>query len=100
MTDFQAALGSAQMDRAEAIIAERRRLAARYDDAFAELAWLRTPPRINAYGHGYQSYACLFQPEPVTPASVAAVNACATPGWTGSCNGASRPGRPPTRCTC
>jgi len=75
MTDFQAALGSAQMDRAEAIVAERRRLAARYDDAFADLDWLRTPPRINACGHGYQSYACLFQPEPVTPASVARVNA-------------------------
>lgn len=75
MTDFQAALGSAQMDRAEAIIAERRRLAARYDDAFADLDWLRTPPRINAYGHGYQSYACLFQPDPVTPASVKKINA-------------------------
>lgn len=75
MTDFQAALGSAQMDRAEAIVAERRRLAARYDDAFADLDWLRTPPRINAYGHGYQSYACLFQPEPVTPASVKRINA-------------------------
>ena len=63
------------MDRAEAIIAERRRLAARYDDAFADLGWLRTPPRINAYGHGYQSYACLFQPEPVTSASVKKINA-------------------------
>jgi perosamine synthetase len=75
MTDFQAALGSAQMDRAEAIVAERRRLAARYDDAFARLDWLRTPPRINAYGHGYQSYACLFQPEAVTSASVPRINA-------------------------
>lgn len=75
MTDFQAALGSAQMDRADAIIAERRRLAARYDEAFADLDWLQTPPRLDGYGHGYQSYACLFRPEPVTPASVRQINA-------------------------
>ena len=75
MTDFQAALGSAQMDRAEAIIAERRRLAGQYDEAFADLDWLRTPARLEGYGHGYQSYPCLFQPQEVTSATVAQVNA-------------------------
>lgn len=70
MTDFQAALGSAQMDRAADIVAERRRLAARYDAEFAELDWLRTPPQLEGYGHGYQSYACLFQPEPLTSARI------------------------------
>jgi dTDP-4-amino-4,6-dideoxygalactose transaminase len=75
MTDFQAALGSAQMDRADAIIAERRRLAARFDEAFADLAWLRTPAHVDGSQHGYQSYPCLFQPEEVTPAAVARVNA-------------------------
>lgn len=74
MTDFQAALGSAQMDRAEAIVAERRRLAAIYDEAFADLDWLRTPARPDGYGHGYQSYPCLFQPEAVTAVAVASVN--------------------------
>jgi dTDP-4-amino-4,6-dideoxygalactose transaminase len=63
MTDLQAALGSAQMDRAEDIITERQRLASRYDVAFAELDWLRTPPNLAGYAHGYQSYPCLFQPE-------------------------------------
>lgn len=75
MTDFQAALGSAQMDRAHAIIAERRRLAARYDAAFADLDWLRTPAQPEGYEHGYQSYPCLFQPEEVTAASVKRINA-------------------------
>ena len=75
MTDIQAALGAAQMERAGAIIEERRRLAANYDAAFANLEWLRTPAHIAGYGHGYQSYACLFQPEPITPESINRLNA-------------------------
>lgn len=63
MTDLQAALGSAQMDRAGEIIGERRRIAARYDQAFAKLDWLQTPTKLAQYEHGYQSYPCLFQPE-------------------------------------
>ena len=75
MTDLQAALGAAQMDRAQAIIDERRRLAAVYDQAFAKLTWLKTPVRPEGYGHGYQSYPCLFQPEPIVPQAVKRVNA-------------------------
>jgi perosamine synthetase len=63
MTDLQAALGSAQMDRAASIITERQRLAARYDQAFSDLDWLQTPARLEGYEHGYQSYPCLFQPQ-------------------------------------
>jgi perosamine synthetase len=63
MTDLQAALGSAQMDRAADIVAERQRLAARYDQAFADLDWLQTPTKRQGDAHGYQSYPCLFQPE-------------------------------------
>lgn len=74
MTDFQGALGSAQMDRAEAIVAERRRLAARYDAAFADLDWLRTPVEPEGYGHSYQSYPCLFRPEPIDAGSIERVN--------------------------
>lgn len=74
MTDLQAALGAAQMDRAQAIIDERRRLAAVYDQAFAKLPWLKTPAHPVGYGHGYQSYPCLFQPEPLTPGSIERVN--------------------------
>jgi dTDP-4-amino-4,6-dideoxygalactose transaminase len=60
MTDLQAALGSAQMGRAQAIVQERQALAKRYDQAFANLQWLRTPVHFEGYEHGYQSYPCLF----------------------------------------
>jgi dTDP-4-amino-4,6-dideoxygalactose transaminase len=63
MTDLQAALGAAQMQRADAIVAERRQLAARYDAAFADLDWLQTPKVPSEHGHGYQSYPCLFEPD-------------------------------------
>lgn len=75
MTDLQAALGVAQMGRAQAIIDERRRLAEKYDDAFSQLAWLKTPVHMQGYGHGYQSYPCLFQPEPLVPGAIKRVNA-------------------------
>lgn len=68
MTDIQAALGAAQMQRAQAIVAERRQLAARYDAAFADLDWLQTPLAPGGCGHGYQSYPCLFEPEHVCQA--------------------------------
>lgn len=73
MTDLQGALGAAQMERAADIVAERRRIAARFDDAFANLPWLRTPERPDGYVHGYQSYPCLFQPEPLTSETIAHV---------------------------
>lgn len=62
MTDLQAALGAAQMQRGDDIVAERRKLAARYDEAFADLDWLQTPQVSSEHGHGYQSYPCLFEP--------------------------------------
>lgn len=74
MTDIQAALGSSQMDRAEAIIAERQRLADRYDQAFSGISWLRTPVHLEGLENGYQSYPCLFQPEPVRFESVDRIN--------------------------
>lgn len=74
MTDLQAALGAAQMDRATDIVRERRRLAQRYDKAFADLPWLRTPTHQEGYNHGYQSYPCLFQPEPISPDSIPRIN--------------------------
>lgn len=64
LTDLQAALGCAQMDRAEWILGRRRDLAARYDELLGESTWL-APPRVPPdYVHGYQAYVCLFRPEP------------------------------------
>jgi len=62
MTDLQAALGAAQMDRATYIIAERQRLARIYDEAFKDLDWLKVPASVDGFEHGYQSYPCLFEP--------------------------------------
>jgi dTDP-4-amino-4,6-dideoxygalactose transaminase len=70
MTDLQAALGAAQMERAADIVAERQRLARIYDEAFAGLPWLKTPAHVGGCEHGYQSYPCLFQPEPITLESI------------------------------
>jgi perosamine synthetase len=70
MTDIQAALGSAQMDRALAIVQERQRLANRYNEAFDGLDWLATPHKQEGFGHSYQSYPCLFQPKKVNSALV------------------------------
>jgi len=74
MTDIQGALGSAQMDRAEQIVAERRRIAARYDKAFSDLDWLRTPLCPEGYQHGYQSYPCMFRPDNLGLNNVKEVN--------------------------
>jgi len=74
MTDLQAALGSAQMDRAHDIIKERRRLAKIYDEAFSGLTWLKTPAHVDKCEHSYQSYPCLFEPEEIALDSVSRIN--------------------------
>lgn len=74
MTDLQAALGSAQMDRASDIVSERRSLAQRYDQAFAALDWLRTPYLHPGFEHGYQSYPCMFMPNDAHADSIEEIN--------------------------
>jgi dTDP-4-amino-4,6-dideoxygalactose transaminase len=74
MTDLQAALGSAQMDRSQAIVHERLALAKRYDQALANIPWLRLPIHLENYEHGYQSYPCLFQSQTITLANIPDVN--------------------------
>ena len=66
MTDIQGALGSAQMDRSAEILTLRRQHASQYDQLLSGLDWLQTPETPHGYEHGYQSYACLFQPEKPT----------------------------------
>lgn len=63
MTDLQGALGCAQMDRAEWILAERSLRAQHYDECLAEIEWLGTPIVPAGFIHGYQAYVCLFRPE-------------------------------------
>jgi dTDP-4-amino-4,6-dideoxygalactose transaminase len=66
LTDIQGALGSVQMDRAEALLAARRKRAERYDELLTGLEWLATPIVPGGCVHGYQSYVCLFRPEEPT----------------------------------
>ena len=75
MTDLQAALGSAQMDRANDIVCERQTLAKRYDEAFAKLDWMRIPFEHDDYEHGYQSYPCMFMPNENYSISIKKINA-------------------------
>ncbi len=71
MTDIQGAMGCAQMKRADFILAERTKRAARYDEMLSNISWLQTPVTPAGYVHGYQSYVCLFQPEEPTLRNVA-----------------------------
>jgi dTDP-4-amino-4,6-dideoxygalactose transaminase len=61
MSDLQAAIGLVQLTRLDGLVAERARWAAWYDDALADLEWLKTPAVPDGYGHGWQSYVCLVE---------------------------------------
>ena len=65
MTDIQGALGNHQMDRANEILKERKLIAQKYIEAFANIELLRTPTTPIDCAHGYQSFACLFGPEDI-----------------------------------
>jgi dTDP-4-amino-4,6-dideoxygalactose transaminase len=75
LTDIQGALGSAQMERLDDVLGERRRRAALYDDALAGVSWLARPTTPSGRVHGYQAYVCLFQPEPPSLENVADLGA-------------------------
>lgn len=69
LTDIQAALGCAQMARARLILAERARLARRYDQLLGQLPWLQPPRTPSDCVHGYQAYVCWYAPEAPSLAS-------------------------------
>lgn len=56
MTDMQGAIGIVQMGRIEEIIAERRRLGARYNSLLKDDDRIRLPVEPREYLHVYQSY--------------------------------------------
>ena len=66
MTDLQAAVGSAQLDRADWILSERIRCADTYGALLGDLDWLVLPSAPAGYRHAYQAYVCRFEPEPPT----------------------------------
>lgn len=58
MTDIQAAMGLAQMEKCEFILKARRKKAARYSQLLSGIDWLITPGEPVGYYHTYQSYVC------------------------------------------
>lgn len=74
MTDIQGALGSAQMDRAEDILFERRQIANRYINEFADLPWLQTPYTPKDCSHGFQSFPCLYKPTKINVKNIDFLN--------------------------
>jgi perosamine synthetase len=56
LSDIQAAVGVAQMEKLDRLLAERRRLAAYYTDRLAGVADLALPVAGDNAGHSYQSY--------------------------------------------
>ena len=64
MTDIQAAVGLVQLTRLESLVAQRRELAARYQELLADVAGV-TPVRDPAYGTtNYQSFWVLLDGVP------------------------------------
>ena len=62
LTEFQAALGSAQFAKLERLVAARRRLARRYDELFAD-SEITVPVALAPEAHVYQSYVVLLPPD-------------------------------------
>jgi perosamine synthetase len=63
MTDVQAAIGIAQLAKLERLLARRKAIARRYDDAFAPLPGVQLPARPANAEHAYQSYGLRLLPD-------------------------------------
>jgi perosamine synthetase len=57
MTDLQAAIGLVQLEKLDALLARRRAIARRYDEAFRSSPAIQVPARPEYAEHAYQSYA-------------------------------------------
>jgi perosamine synthetase len=67
MTDLQAALGLAQLQRLPEMLERRRSLAARYTEKLSTLSWLIVPKESEKCRHNFQSYMVRLQDDaPVT----------------------------------
>jgi dTDP-4-amino-4,6-dideoxygalactose transaminase len=63
MTDVQAAIGLAQLEKLARLLEGRARAARRYDEAFAGLKHLTLPARPAYAAHAFQSYGIYVKPD-------------------------------------
>lgn len=68
MTDLQGAIGLVQLEKLDAFIDERARLAARYGEALRPLGWLRVPGEPEGGRHAWQAYVTYVDPCKATKA--------------------------------
>ena len=68
MTDLQAAVGICQLAKLDRFLAERRKLAAAYNERLGGIGWLRPPIQPTYADHSWQSYVTLIDPS--LPANV------------------------------
>lgn len=57
MTDMQAAIGLAQLEKLDRLLRRRREIARAYDEAFRSSSAIQVPARPDYAEHAYQSYA-------------------------------------------
>ncbi len=57
MTDIQAAVGIKQLEKLDWIVAERRKIAMQYHEAFKAIDFIRLPVEEKGYFSNYQSYS-------------------------------------------
>jgi perosamine synthetase len=57
MTDIQAAVGIKQLEKLDWIVAERRKIAMRYNEAFKDIDCIQLPIEKEGYFSNYQSYS-------------------------------------------
>ncbi len=58
MTDFQGAMGVAQMEKIDDILSLRDILAKRYCELLKDVSWITLPFTPEGYTHAWQSYVC------------------------------------------
>ena len=62
MTDIQAAVGIKQLEKLDKIVAERRKVAFKYHQAFKDINCIQLPLEADGYFSNYQSYSVYLKP--------------------------------------
>lgn len=60
MSDIQASLGIAQVEKLDYILEKRREKALYYNEKLKTVSWIKIPIELKGYYHTYQSYVCLI----------------------------------------